>query len=137
MVKRYVDCTIENQLMRVSMINYNVPLNSRHSNSNIKCISNPSELLNYGFRSTSAGRLYYSKKVSKDDSFNLSVSSDCDDIRIEVIDETLGQPYDYQRVLEYYPDNVYAKKVHKEVQLIMSELTKNGILAGYTANDYI
>lgn len=118
------------------MINYNVPINLRGNNSNIKAslsVTNETMKAN-GFRQHN-GKWYLMKNLGHDISLNISIL--CDVVAIDILDESFLQPYDYQRYLRNNPDHEFALSIHHKVQAIMKQLSDSGIISGYVANDYI
>lgn len=117
------------------MINYDVPLNSRGNNANLRAnlgISNDT-MRDYGFYQRN-GQWIYMEDLGYDVSLNIHVL--CDTVFIDVIDEEFLQPYDYQRMLRN-PENVVALEIHSRVQATMKKLSDAGIIEGWVANDYI
>lgn len=90
-----------------------------------------------GFTDLSEETWYYCKMVSEDDSFNLWIDKKTGEFQIDVLDEGFMQPYDYQRILQDNPDNVFAGNVRDKVEKIMLGLVDKGIINGYEVGDYI
>lgn len=59
------------------------------------------------------------------------------DIKIDVIDDDFGQPYDYQYILQYNPEHRVANIVKEQVEQWMQELQTAGVITGYVAGMYI
>jgi hypothetical protein len=117
------------------MINYDVPMNTRGNNANIKANLGVSDdtMRDYGFYQRN-GQLIYMEDLGYDVSLNICVL--CDSVFIDVIDEEFLQLYDYQRMLRN-PENVVALEIHSRVQAIMKRLSDAGIIEGWVANEYI
>lgn len=69
--------------------------------------------------------------------FSLSMKEDGSDLKIDVLDDAFGQPYDYQRMLRIDPEFIYALKVFNEVEALMEFFAANGILTGHVYGEYI
>lgn len=125
------------------MINYNVPLNKKHINANIKInILEEDKMRELGFTDYCKDTWYYVKTIFKDRgfevTFNLSIKKDNPkNFSIEVLDEDWCQHYDYQKRLKESPNYKTGLKIHNNVQEIMKKLMDNGIIEGYTLGDYI
>lgn len=125
------------------MINYDVPLNRKHINANIKVnILEESKMRELGFTDCCKDTWYYVETIFKDKefvvTFNLSVKKkNPNNFDIEVLDEAWCQPYDYQKKLGESPNFKTGLKIHNNVQEIMKKLMDNGIISGYNLGDYI
>lgn len=117
------------------MINYDVPLNSRGNNANIKAglVSDEIMVAN-GFRRRTEC-WYYMENLGYDISLNISILGDT--VAIDVIYEEFLQPYDYQRYLKKGIEHKVTLGIYKKVQATMKRLGEQGIIVGYVANDYI
>ena len=119
-----------------SIINFNVSVNDRGNNANIKAglgVTDETMIAN-GFRQYN-GRWNYIKDLGHDITLGIYILCDC--VIIDVFDECFCQPYDYQYYLSKYPNSKIALEVHNQVQTVMKQLSDEGIIVGYTANDYI
>ena len=118
------------------MINYNVPINNRGNNSNIRAGVDISDdtMKSHGFRQYNS-RWNYTKDLGCEVSIYIGILLDC--VIIDVIDESFCQPYDYQHILKEHPEAGFALTVHRGVQSIMKRLSESGIIVGYVENDYI
>lgn len=118
------------------MINYNVPINSRGNNSNIKAglsVTDDTMKAN-GFYQRNGG-WYYTKYLGYDISLNVFILCDC--VAIDILDESFCQPFDYQYILRKHPESKVVLEIHNKVQSVMKQLSDNGIIVGYIANDFI
>lgn len=95
------------------------------------------EMREIGFTDHSEGTWYFSRRVGTDISFNVSIPKDGSRLRIDVLDEDFGQPYDYQRILKNNPDLPYALNVKGGVERYMQDLTDAGVLSGWSPGEYI
>lgn len=90
---------------------------------------------------TTVGEVWsMSKKLVGDISLWIYFPSDRIDqneLEIITIDDTFGQPYDYQSILEHNPSFEYALKVKDLTENYMTKLTEAGILSGHNYGDYI
>lgn len=127
--------------MNKSPINYNVPLNSKVQNKNIKAnILSDEDMINAGFTDNNKKNWYYMKTLIGGNipiSFNVTISKKTSKIQIEILDENWLQHYNYQSILERDPNNKFANEIHKKVQEQMKLLTDKGIITGYKENDFI
>lgn len=91
-----------------------------------------------GFTDHAETTWYYVTQVRKSITLNISISKDGARLKIDVLDEWFGQPYDYQHMLAS-SDNPpeAAKEVHEKVEKIMSEMVDAGVLAGWSPGQYI
>lgn len=126
-------------------IDYDVPLNSKNQNANLKVanILPDAEMLKYGFTQHRLGYWYYAKALKHVQSieFNVTINIKTKTIAFDVLDSDWCQPYDYQAYLENVTA-VTTKKamaflVHAQVQQEMQRLVDAGILTGFTPNTYI
>lgn len=114
------------------MINYDVPLNSRGNNANLR-----GNVLDD--QTMTANGFYYKRWVRVEGlgygvSLNITVSKEL--LGIIVLDDDFCQPYDYQAILRKNPDNAVALEVHSKVQATMKRLSANGIIEGWVVGDY-
>jgi hypothetical protein len=125
------------------MINYDVPLNKRNTNANIKVnIFDDGKMRELGFTDSRKNTWYYLVYIIKERyfkvTFNLRINKqNTDDFKIDILDEDYLQPYDYQAGLRKYPKFKKYLQVHKKVQEIMKHLIDMGIIEGYNLGDYI
>ncbi len=127
--------------MNKSPINYNVPLNSKVQNKNIKAnILSDEDMINAGFTDNHKKNWYYMKTLIGGNipiSFNVTISKKTSKVQIEILDENWLQHYNYQSILERDPNNKFANEIHKKVQEQMKLLMDKGIITGYKENDFI
>ena len=64
-------------------------------------------------------------------------SDEQDDLRIDVIDDEFGQPYDYQYILSRNKSHAFALEVRGRVEEEMQKLQDAGVLSGHVDGDYI
>ena len=69
--------------------------------------------------------------------FSVTIPKDGSDIRIDVIDNDFGQPYDYQCMLENNPMFEPCLIVQEQVEQWMKFLTESGVLSGHVAGEYM
>ena len=127
------------------MINYDVPVNSRMQNANIKghiLDKEQMEALGFLYNENSMAWIY-SKTLYNEDYFFCKITDN--DIEIMILDDNFCQPYDYQNMLHGVDHErekntnwyKYAMKVHNKVQEIMAKLVEGGVISGYERNDFI
>lgn len=82
---------------------------------------------------------YYSRGIdSVEVSFNVTIYvSNPEEPRIDVLDESWLQPYDYQAYLVRDPEFKVALVVRDFVEKQMDKLQKAGILSGHVPGEYI
>ena len=125
------------------MINYDVPLNKRNTNANIKVnIFDDGKMRELGFTDYSKNTWYYLTYIINEKhfkvTFNLQINKqNPDNFKIDILEENWLQPYDYQAGLRKYPKFEKYLQVHKKVQEIMKHLIDMGIIEGYNLGDYI
>jgi len=92
-----------------------------------------------GFTDYRKGNWYFCRDLIKGDiSFNVTINKkDAEDLRIDVLDEHFGQPYDYQYYLINDPNFDFAIKVRDKVEYWMEYLQGNGVLSGHVKGEYI
>ena len=118
------------------MINYDVPLNARGNNANLRAslgVSDETMKAN-GFKQRN-GRWSLVENLGYCISLNIHVL--CDSVIIDVIDEEFLQPYDYQSMICGVSKNSVALEVHRKVQSTMKRLSDAGIIEGWVVGDYI
>ena len=69
--------------------------------------------------------------------FNVTIPKDGSDIRIDIIEEDFGQPYDYQHILKNNKNNNVCLIVKEEVEKWMKYMQDNGVLNGHVYGEYI
>ena len=90
-----------------------------------------------GFTDHREGWWYYCHNIGDDVSFNVSVTKNGSEWRIDVLDEMFCQPYDYQEVLRHHPTHPIAHKTYEAVEREMERLGRLGIVSGHVPGDYI
>jgi len=97
------------------------------------------KLLKYGFTNHYEPSLYFSTMIIYNDiSFNLRVSKKTLKITdIDVLDENLMQPYDYQAMIMDNKNHTIARKVFDKVDEILNKLQNDGIIVGYQRGMYV
>ena len=118
------------------MINYDVPLNARGNNANLRAnlgVSDETMKAN-GFKQRN-GRWSLVKNLGYCISLNIHVL--CDNTIIDVIDEEFLQPYDYQSMIGNNSESKIPMEVHRKVQSTMKRLSDAGIIEGWVVGDYI
>lgn len=104
------------------------------------------EMRDIGFTDHAKDRWYFCKILkipnSKqyrgfDISFNVTISKNSSNIRIDVLDEAFCQPYDYQYVLKRNPKSECANIVKEQVEEWMKYLQDKGVLSGHVYGEYI
>lgn len=85
-----------------------------------------------GFTDRNPDNWYYCKGIAEDISFNVTIPKDGSRIRIDVLDEMLLQPYDYQRM-----SNKFAYFIKEQVEKQMNYLQKAGVVSGHKYGEYI
>ena len=71
--------------------------------------------------------------------FNLNIpKDDPDKFKIDVLDDSFCQPYDYQYLLAKYPDPPEAASIVRDnVNAILQKLTDVGIISDWKPGDYV
>lgn len=80
---------------------------------------------------------YFSRMIDMDISFNVSIPKDGGRLRVDVLDEDFGQPYDYQSILKRNPGFAFAEEVKVKVEALMEMLADAGIIHGFTKGMYL
>ena len=117
-----------------------VKLNSHNTNAAIKAyILDNEHMREIGFTDYDVDTWYYWRFMPKsyDISFNVAIPKDGSDIKIDVLDESFLQPYDFQYYLSKNPANKFAKKKKKFVYEQMEYLMKHSIISNWKPGDYI
>lgn len=114
-----------------------VILNKNGNNDAIRvCVKDDEKMEAAGFIKTVRDEWYMCRRVSDHITFNFTVRNE-DDWSIDVLDEYILQPYDYQNMLEENPKYVPARVVRHNVDDIMLELISAGIIGNWEIGDYI
>ena len=106
-------------------------------------IKSASEMVEYGFRRIEHKAIdvpywsYYTNLIPKYDiGFYLGLYDD-GSIRIDVLDDDFGQPYDYQKLLDNDPYYMFPRKVFWEVDKVMHRLQDDGFISEYHTGMYV
>ena len=129
-------------------MNKAIQTNSHGVNKLIKYnILSDEEMRNIGFTDYSKDTWYFCRMIKFpnikryhgfDISFNVTIPKDNSDIRIDVLDETFCQPYDYQYMLDKNPKRFEPCLIVKEqVEEWMKYLQDKGVLSGHLPGEYI
>ncbi|KAA9007228.1 hypothetical protein F4V43_01705 [Paenibacillus spiritus] len=94
-------------------------------------------LLDYGFTNRDKSFLYYFKNIGFDVSFNMTIPIDLTTLKIDILDESFMQPYDYQFCLKIDPEHVLATNVKDKVEDILNRMQIDGIIEGFEEGMYI
>ena len=103
------------------------------------------EMRKIGFRDCH-GSWYFSKQIQLpkekqyknfEISFSVSIPKNGGELRIDVLDEDWGQPYDYQRMLSDNPNFKTCLIVKEQVEKWMSYLQEKMVLQGHVYGEYI
>ena len=79
----------------------------------------------------------FSRGLGYDISFNVHIPKNGGECWIDVLDESFGQPYDYQKILETDPNHAVAGFIFNQVEHWMSYLQEFGVLSGHEYGEYI
>lgn len=91
-----------------------------------------------GFMRRESSRWYFFEDLGLDITFSMWIELGEEiGLKIDVLDESFLQPYDYQYMLKEIPDHKFANKVDKQVRKIMLQFVDAGLIEGYTDGDYI
>lgn len=122
-------------------------LNSKGVNEKIKAIIlDEQEMRKIGFTDYNKEAWYFNKSIKfpkepryrgMDISFGVRIPKNGSDIRIDILDEDFCQPYDYQVILESYPQHDIANIVKEQVETWMDYLQSSGVLSGHVEGEYI
>lgn len=126
------------------IINTNVSIKN-YCNSDIRINVFEDEVMyDLGFTDFVEGFWYYTTDLKNIDipiSFNLSINKKTLDYSIDVLDDDILQPVNYQKYIIEAKDikeiNSFYLKIHKQVQEIMKYLTEVNIINNYKENDFI
>ena len=121
----------------------NVELNSNGVNKKIKAhILSDEEMREIGFTDYVKDQWYFCRVAQKfkygfSITFNVTIPKDGSDIRIDILDESFAQPYDYQIMLDRNSKFEPALKVKEKVEEWMAYLQEKGVLSGHEYGEYI
>lgn len=95
-------------------------------------------LLKAGFTNQLKSSLYLMKNIDKETSFNLTICSETFQIQgIDILDENILQPYDYQLEIAKGQPSEKAINVFRKVNNILDELQRQNIITGFKERMYI
>jgi hypothetical protein len=80
---------------------------------------------------------YLRKELNCGISFNLTINKYSNIGYIDILDDDILQPYNYQEVLQDINCSQFILDLHCKIQAIMLYLTTTGVIYGYKQNDYI
>lgn len=127
----------------------NVEVNSHGTNKKITANILPDEKMReIGFTDHKPDTWYFWKYIDftkekkyrylkNEISFNITIPKDGSEISIDVIDESSGQPYDYQYFLKDMPYNKVCLIIKEEVEKWMKYMQDNEVLSGHAYGEYI
>lgn len=95
------------------------------------------EMRNLGFTDHSKDRWYYCFRVGEGITLNVTIPKDGSRLRIDVLDEDFGQPYDYQRILKNNPNLEFAQRVKAQVEFQLELFSRAGVITGFTRGMYL
>ncbi|MGM1044724.1 MAG: hypothetical protein ACQEXX_01120 [Bacillota bacterium] len=96
------------------------------------------QLMDYGFTNNDKPNLYYVRQVGDMTTLNITVNKETlQGLKIDVLDESFLQPYDYQYLLVENPNNLFARNVSNKVEQVLKEMQDDGIIDGYTSGMYV
>lgn len=107
-------------------------------------IKSASEMTEYGFRRIDYKGIvdvpywsYYTNLIPKYSiGFYLGLYDD-GLIRIDVLDDDFGQPFDYQKLMDNDPYYMFPRQVFWEVDKLMHKLQDDGFISGYHTGMYV
>lgn len=90
-----------------------------------------------GFTDHSKENWYHCSRVGEGITLNVTIPKNGSRLRIDVLDEDFGQPYDYQRILKSHPNLEFAQRVKSRVEFQLELFSKAGVITGYTRGMYV
>lgn len=122
-------------------INTEVNLNDYHQNAAIVGhVLQEALMKDNGFRYVpKLNEWYLCSIIDKDITLNIKIPLDNpSNIRIDVLDESFCQPYDYQAMIINIPSYpAIAAKCYEHVNSKLAELQEVGIISGFVEGDYV
>ena len=93
----------------------------------------------FGFSSNNPDRFYYFRDLGCDISFNISIDAkSLTDMKIDVLDDDFGQPYDYQAIImERVEPGAFVIAIYEKVEAELERLREAGILVGHVRGQYV
>jgi hypothetical protein len=90
-----------------------------------------------GFTDHSQDSWYHCSRVGDGITLNVTIPKNGSRLRIDVLDEDFGQPYDYQRILKNNPNLEFAQRVKSQVEFSLELLSNAGVITGFTRGMYL
>jgi hypothetical protein len=90
-----------------------------------------------GFTDRSGNNWYLCSSVGADVTLNITIPKNGARLRLEVLDESFGQPYDYQQILKRNPSFEFALLVQARVEDLLEYLSNKGVISGFSRGMYI
>ena len=120
-------------------------INTSGNNAKLKAnLLSDEKMVENGFRWIGAiGKWVFNRVIlpRQNISFNVFIPKEYpENFQIDVLDDSFGQPYDYQSILSkptYDEPNQVAVKCYQEVEKYMERLQKAGIIEGHVKGEYI
>lgn len=96
-------------------------------------------LLAYGFRKVGNDRVVFTRELGCDICFYVTMNvRDLNDLKIDVIDDDFGQPYDYQLYLMSSDEPVrVASAIYEKVETELKKLQEACIIEGHVRGNYV
>lgn len=101
--------------------------------------STPDSLLSFGFRKINDDRFVYTRDLGCDICFYISINAlDLNDLKIDVIDDDFGQPYDYQLyIMDSEKPGRFVSAIYEKVEAELKNLQDAGIIQGHVRGNYV
>lgn len=96
-------------------------------------------LLAFGFRKIKEDRWVYIRDLGCDICFTVTMRvSDLNDLKIDVIDDDFGQPYDYQLyIMNSEKPGRVVSIIYEKVEAELKKLQDAGIIQGHVRGNYV
>lgn len=95
------------------------------------------EMTDLGFTDHTGKNWYYTTQLMADISLNVTIPKDGSRLSLDVLDEEILQPYDYQRILMNNPEHPFSLSVKTQVEEELQYLSEKGVLHGWVKGMYI
>ncbi|MCY8944350.1 hypothetical protein [Bacillus atrophaeus] len=97
------------------------------------------QMRDIGFTDHVESKWYFVKSIQPNITFNLTIHKNSLKGEIDVLDESLLQPYDYQYDMKAYTREKleFPHVTHEKVQEIMANFIEQGIITEYKMGSYI
>lgn len=126
-------------------INFDVPIiDGRNARMRINPDITAAQIERLGFTQRRKGTYYLCRTLSNHNGLTITLNISFDvvgyrHLKIDILDETYLQPYDYQAYIKQYAHRIpkLAGNIHIAVQQYMMQLVDEGLLLDYQRNDYI